>query len=321
MSTRSTRTLDNSLPIATVERETGIAKDTLRVWERRYGFPQPLRDANGNRTYPLAQVVQLQSIRKLLDTGLRPGKIVGLENNELEELLRQHRSKKAELLSRTKPVPVRTDAFELAAFLKALKEQDPGTLRHLLMHAQAKMGLASFVINLVGPLTTAVGEAWAQGRFEIYEEHLYTEIITGVLHQAIASLASGGSAASLAGPRVLLTTLPDEQHGLGLLMVEVMLTLEGCRCVSLGTQTPICNIVRAAQAHQVDIVALSFTAQLSSQAVLASLHELRALLPSDIALWVGGSHVALYQQPLDGITATPLLTDLGKYVERWRQSH
>jgi hypothetical protein len=35
------------LPIASVERETGLSKDTLRVWERRYGFPTPERDANG----------------------------------------------------------------------------------------------------------------------------------------------------------------------------------------------------------------------------------------------------------------------------------
>ena len=39
---------ETGLPIAAVERETGLAKDTLRVWEKRYGFPQPLRDASGN---------------------------------------------------------------------------------------------------------------------------------------------------------------------------------------------------------------------------------------------------------------------------------
>jgi methanogenic corrinoid protein MtbC1 len=38
---------------------------------------------------------------------------------------------------------------------------------------------------------------------------------------------------------VLLTTLPGEPHGLGLLMAEAMLALEGCTCVSLGVQTPV----------------------------------------------------------------------------------
>ena len=39
----------SGISIAAVERDTGLGKDTLRVWERRYGFPQPLRDAFGER--------------------------------------------------------------------------------------------------------------------------------------------------------------------------------------------------------------------------------------------------------------------------------
>jgi DNA-binding transcriptional MerR regulator len=30
--------------IGVIERDTGIGRDTLRVWERRYGFPDPVRN-------------------------------------------------------------------------------------------------------------------------------------------------------------------------------------------------------------------------------------------------------------------------------------
>ena len=40
------------LNIAAVERDTRIGKDTLRAWERRYGFPQPQRDRHDERLYP-----------------------------------------------------------------------------------------------------------------------------------------------------------------------------------------------------------------------------------------------------------------------------
>ena len=50
--------------IAAVERDTGLGKDTLRVWERRYGFPKPERDAQGERAYPLAQVQRLRLLRR-----------------------------------------------------------------------------------------------------------------------------------------------------------------------------------------------------------------------------------------------------------------
>ena len=46
--------------IATVERETGLSKDTLRVWERRYGFPTPQRTGGGHRQYDLEEIEALR---------------------------------------------------------------------------------------------------------------------------------------------------------------------------------------------------------------------------------------------------------------------
>ena len=73
------------MSIAAVERDTGIGKDTLRIWERRYGFPTPDRDGFGERSYPLEQVEKLRVIKRLLDQGHRPGRIVALP---METLLR-----------------------------------------------------------------------------------------------------------------------------------------------------------------------------------------------------------------------------------------
>jgi len=76
-----------SLSIASVERDTGLSKDTLRVWERRYGFPLPLRDHLGERAYPIEQVEKLRMIKRLLDAGHRPGRIVMLGVDELQRLV------------------------------------------------------------------------------------------------------------------------------------------------------------------------------------------------------------------------------------------
>jgi DNA-binding transcriptional MerR regulator len=75
------------LPISSVERETGLSKDTLRVWERRYGFPTPERDANGERSYSLQQVRRLTQLKRLLDQGHRPGKLLKLDEEALSALL------------------------------------------------------------------------------------------------------------------------------------------------------------------------------------------------------------------------------------------
>ena len=252
------------LPIAAVERDTGLSKDTLRVWERRYGFPRPERDGAGDRIYPPEQVSRLHTIRRLMDAGHRPGRIVALPPEALQALF-----------DAAPAAPVAADtAPALENYLALIGQHDIHKLRRALGQDLLRLGLVAFVTHLVAPLNTAVGEAWMQGRFQVFEEHLYTECLTGVLRHAIAGIAPPQGRGA---PRVLLTTVPQEAHGLGLLMVEALLALEGCHCLSLGPQTPLADIAHAARVHESDIVALSFTAVQSPHTVVAAL---RALLRS-----------------------------------------
>ena len=297
------------LSIAAVERDTGLSKDTLRVWERRYGFPSPERDGAGDRLYPPAQVARLHTIRRLMDAGHRPGRIVALAPEALQALA-----------DAAPTVPVAVDAAltgEVEPCLALIAQHDVHKLRRALGQSVLRLGLVAFVTQLVAPLNTAVGEAWMQGRFQVFEEHLYTECVTGVLRHAIAGIAPPPGRGA---PRVLLTTVPQEAHGLGLLMVEALLALEGCHCLSLGPQTPLADIARAAQVHDADIVALSFTAVQSPQTVLAALRTLRRQLPPSIALWVGGQCPVLYQRPLPGVLAVQAIESLPAEVARWRSA-
>ncbi len=296
--------------IAAVERATGLSKDTLRVWERRYGFPQPERDAAGDRAYPADQVERLRVIRRLMDAGHRPGGIVSLPMAALQAL--------------AAPVEVTTDSVkglqqapDLTVFLDLIQRHDASALRHLLSQTAVRSGLVSFVTQLVAPLTTAVGEAWLSGQFQVFEEHIYTESVTRVLRLALSGIPAPVAQGM---PRVLLTSFPDEPHALGLLMVETLLALEGCQCLSLGPQTPVADIVKAAAAHRSDIVALSFTPVIGARAVLSGLVELRAQLPDATAIWAGGSHRTLTQRPLNGVQVIQSLESLPNQLTLWQKS-
>ena len=54
--------------IGTVARLTGLKPDTLRAWERRYGFPAPGRDARGHRSYSSNQIEELRVVKRLQDS-------------------------------------------------------------------------------------------------------------------------------------------------------------------------------------------------------------------------------------------------------------
>ena len=294
--------------IAAVERDTGLGKDTLRVWERRYGFPQPQRDANGERLYSSAQVERLRLIRRLMDQGLRPGRLVPASDEELLSLAGT--SVPAIALMPTDP----TDAPGVVAQLLALiKAHDAPGLRQGLNQAMMRQGLHRFVLDTVVALNQSVGVAWRRGEIEVFAEHLYSEQLQSLLRQAISSLPN-----SIDGrPRILLTTVPEERHGLGLLMVEGVLTLDGATCISLGTQTPLLDICQGAQAHGVDIVALSFSTAFPARQIVPLLTQLRGVLPSAVELWAGGAGVEK-MRAVAGVSALPTLEDALAALRSWR---
>jgi methylmalonyl-CoA mutase cobalamin-binding subunit len=125
----------------------------------------------------------------------------------------------------------------------------------------------------------------------------------------------------MGSPRVLLTTLPNEQHGLGLLMVEALLVPEGALCVSLGPQTPLDEIRRAALAHKADIVALSFSAAFPLRQATDGLANLRRHLPPGVALWAGGEMTRRVRKTLPGVTLVPDLAAAVAALRNWRASH
>jgi DNA-binding transcriptional MerR regulator/methylmalonyl-CoA mutase cobalamin-binding subunit len=296
-----------SFNIAAVERDTGLSKDVLRVWERRYGFPSPERDANGERTYPADQVERLRLIKRLMDHGHRPSKLIDQPTEALLALAprrpaAQHESETAE-------------ASDLAELLALIKQHDAGGYQRAMQQRLARRGLHRFIADTIAPLTRMVGDAWEDGSFEVFEEHLFAEQTKRLLRQAIAALPGPAPA-----PRILLTTVPDELHVLGLLMAEALFSLEGADCISLGTQMPLLEIGRAATAHRADIVALSFSAGFPPRQIPGLLQQLRLILPPAIALWVGGSGVARLAE-MDGILLLGGLDDALTALAEWRAKH
>jgi methanogenic corrinoid protein MtbC1 len=276
------------------------------MWERRYGFPKPARDDNGERQYTAAETEKLRAIKRLMDVGVRPGKIISLSLDELNALTDAR-------------APVRREAPAPALerdVIAMLKTHDATALQHMLAQWLMRQGLQRFVLDILAPLNRAVGDAWMRGELHVFEEHLYTEQLQAALRTAINAFPR-----QFGNPRVLLTTLPNEQHGLGLLMVEALLVPDGAQCISLGPQTPQDDVRRAALAHKVHVVALSFSAAFPLRQATDSLASLRRHLPPQIALWAGGEMTRRVRKTLPGVVLLPDLAAAITALRTWRLHH
>ena len=158
----------------------GVSKDVLRVWERRYGFAAPERAANGERLYPGDQVQRLRLIKRLMDQGHRPGRLLSAIPAELEALpaLRSGNSQASP--------PEAADG--LGDLMKLVCQHQAANYVQALQQRLARQGLLLFVQDTIAPLTVKVGLEWQEGRLHIFEEHMFTELTARVLRQAIAAV-------------------------------------------------------------------------------------------------------------------------------------
>jgi len=292
------------VPIAAIEKETGLTKEVVRKWETRYGFPCPVRDENGDRLYPADQVDQLRLIRRLIGAGLRPGKVVGLDMATLERMVWE-----------SSPSMSSQPTEFSQQVLDTVLQHDIPRLKDLFKLQWARDGLADFVGKTLSELTLFIGEAWLRGDIRMFEEHIYTEAVLDVLHDAIRTV-SGSSG----WPRVLMSTAPGEIHTIGLLMAEAILSMEGASCIRLGAQIPMAELIAAINACQIDIVGLSFSIAYPARNAIQFLNALRSQLDPSIEIWVGGLGVTRLK-PMAGVCYLDDLDEIGPALTAWRNEH
>lgn len=297
--------IDELIPITEVERLTGIRPATLRMWEKRYGFPQPLRDRHGKRVYPAVQVERLHVARRLMDQGLRPGKIFAGAP-----------ASGAAGINAVVPLPASVPGPYRHEFA-LLRDYRIAELHGLFQHRLLDLGLRRFVIEYLAPLVTEVGLAWSRGELPVRCEHLFSQVVTSALHAKQAAVRAAGDGR----PTVILATLSGESHALGILMAEAVMTSLGMDCIQLGADMPLAEVAAAASETRADIVALSFSAYFPRRNMVRLTASLRTALPPASLLWIGGAGVHGAAVPGAGIERFRSLEGIEAAVQHWRGMH
>ncbi|MEE4270563.1 MAG: MerR family transcriptional regulator [Thermoanaerobaculales bacterium] len=281
-----------------VTRRTGISEHTLRAWERRFGFPAPHRLESGHRRYPAEQVQHLMLINAALSMGYRAGDVVPLARTELEDLLRD-----CGALDGESPTGITADVID--ATMDACTRFDRDALANALSTDASLLGVRRFLRERATPLLKEIGNAWAQGRIEVRHEHFFSEVLEDILRSLRSGLEPAGQ-----GRPVLLATLPDELHGLGLHIVGLAVAAAGRRVRVLGPHLPVDEIVQAADATDAAAVGLSISLVGLSASTAEAVRELREGLAPTTRVWLGGAGAEHLDGPPPGVEIVASLDDL-----------
>lgn len=281
--------------IRVVVNRTGISADTLRIWERRYGFPRPERTPGGSRLYSEEDIARLLLVNRALAQGYRPNEVVALPYAQLEHIL-VGPPPRVDSTNATAPVSV-------GAVIDALKRDDVDAVRGLLRAGALAMGPKPFVTDLAHPLAIRVGELWQEGAVEVRHEHVASACLTTTLRLLLSALEDGARS-----PIVVLATLPGEPHALALDMIAVYLAASGGVPRLVGADTPVDQIVAAAKAYRARAVGLSISAAAEPRSTARAVSKLARLLPNGVELWLGGAGATRVDAPHPHSTTRKVMT-------------
>jgi DNA-binding transcriptional MerR regulator len=286
---------DVGLGIGAVARATGLSPDTLRVWQKRYGFPIPERKPSGHRLYRPGDVRRLRRIAEALSRGHRPGQVVPLPEARLQSLLTETGGRAG-----TGPAPA------AASLLPLVRQHDAPGLTAALFADAAAMGPIEFLGRRVVPSIEEVGDAWARGEIGIHHEHFFSEKLADVLRSIRLPYERTAS-----GPRITLATLAGETHALGLQMAALVAAVAGLEPHLLGPDVPVAEIAAAVRARRNAALGISVSISTAGPASRDQLAALRRAVPVSVAMLVGGQGARRSHPP----GGTTIVDDLAGFFD------
>lgn len=283
------------LTIQQLSQELNLGVDTLRIWERRYGFPQPTRDSRGHRRYPVDQLDTLRTVCKLQKLGHRPNKIFALNHDERQNILDQTQEV-------TQP--------ELANYEDLMLSGSSAKIENKLRSYLTVNGLQDLISERIIPLTRIMGHHWIDGKLTIAREHMISDLMSDILKEQLLLPHQ-----KKAEQTIIFLTLSGERHKLGLLMSAALFHQLGINCLLIQEELPLMEVPQLATDTSTDAVALSFSSHYSLRQAKKDLATLRSRLDPGTKIIAGGQ---AFQKPFH-LPDVILCSDLNLIPEIYRR--
>ncbi|GGR74739.1 MerR family transcriptional regulator [Deinococcus seoulensis] len=267
-----------------VEAQTGVPATTLRQWERRYGFPHPVRNASGYRLYSPGDVAAIQHMQAQLQSGVPASRAAELTVRATGLTAAPHVPPNTPALPDTpSDTPAPRGAPQWAELLTAaLLASDTDRAGAVLAEVHSQLPVEDVMTAVISPTMVEIGARWERGEITVAHEHQ----ATAYLRARIAALMDVAGVQAGFGPLVVAACAPEEQHELGLMMLTLALRRRGVRVAYLGANVPLGDLAVYARQREARAVLLALN---GSWALDATREHLRDLDGLGMPLFYGGA--------------------------------
>jgi MerR family transcriptional regulator, light-induced transcriptional regulator len=256
---------------------TGIAPDTLRVWERRYHVVEPSRSDGGYRLYDDRALRRLSAMQALVESGWAPrqaaARVLSDESRGIDQPFADPGA----------PAADHGPLGDVAALARAGADLDGAALEAALDAGFALGSYEVVVDRWLMPSLQEVGAWWRSGRLTVAGEHF---VSASVQRRLAAALDAAGRPE---GPHLVVGLARDSRHELGVLAFATALRRAGANVVYVGSDLPSGSWPEAVRGHDAVAVVIGVPTVEDVPAVREAVDVLAAEAP-EVAVYLGGGH-------------------------------
>ena len=256
-----------------VLKETGIAADTLRAWERRYGLPMPQRTPGGHRLYSQRDIETIKWLMAKQREGLSISHAVDLwsELTASGQDPLPATASKAMSIPQIASVPSSNLEAVRKQWLEACLSFNENDAEQILNQAFALYPMDSICIDVLQKGLIEIGEMWYHSQATVQQEHF----TSALAHRRLDALIAATPPPTR--PETILIGCPSqEQHTFIPLLLTLLLRRRGVRVVYLGANVPNERFRETLTTIKPDLIILSAQLLQTANALRETAEQLNA---------------------------------------------
>jgi DNA-binding transcriptional MerR regulator/methylmalonyl-CoA mutase cobalamin-binding subunit len=252
---------------------TGVAPDTLRAWERRYGVVVPQRSEGGYRLYDDLALRRLAAMKALVDGGWSTAQAA---RRVLDEV--------SDDADDGTPDPITSTVGDVDALARVGRDLDGVALEAALDEGFAAGSFEQVADGWLMPALYRLGSGWRSGEVGVAGEHF----VSAAVQRRLAALFDAASCGAT-GPVAVVGLARGSRHELGVLAFAVALRRVGLDVVYVGGDLPPEAWVSTVRSRGAALAVIGVPAAEDVPAVRETVAALRQGCP-DVHVSVGGGH-------------------------------
>jgi methanogenic corrinoid protein MtbC1 len=239
-----------------VLKETGLAADTLRAWERRYNLPVPQRTAGGHRLYSQRDIETIKWLMKRQEEGLSISRAVDLWNKQLAsgadplaDIIQPSHTPASTL-----PIPYQPETTLAALrddWIRASMDFNESTAEQILSQAFSMFPVEAVCLEVLQRGLSEIGNRWYSNRASVQQEHFASALAMRRLDTLLSA-----SPSPTRNQTIIVGCPSGEWHAFTPLLLSLFLRRRGLNVIYLGANVPVEQFAKTVQNLRADLVIL-----------------------------------------------------------------